>query len=337
VQHATGAYERERVAFKRYDEDEPPAERPIDLWIPAFLWGSLPIALAVYLFTHTRVVTFDLPWRYWLLSVPFTFATVIGFGLVTFSLVRLLWLGRTWRRRRRGDAPDLPCEIALPGGRRVTVRSPAGVALLSYLVPYYLPLWWGVVNHQLWLAGRSHEEAGWTARLHRAGYPVASALAFSRLARGVVLPALASFALSCKRLQTLRREVGIAPSSRRAIAKAAAVVVLGGYVVIQLPMPSLGALVPGLPMFLPFDRAPGSGIAWAVVGVLTSTAVLGFAGAYFQARLNDVFRECGSVVPEGPGARSVRRSSARRGQLARIRARVRSWQWRQVVLPRQRR
>jgi hypothetical protein len=289
VKHATGVYRRERAVFASVDE-RLPREPPLDLLIPA-LWLSLPVALAVYLFRNTHDWIFSQPAGFWLLGIPFEFSVALATGLVTLSAVRIVWLGLTWRARRRSSTSLTPFEVRLPDGRHATVRNPAGVAVLVYLVPYYLPFWWGIVNRQLWLAG---DRRRWA-------YPSLSFLAFLRLPRALVLPAVISLVLSRWRLHTVQRASGIVPRTAWATAKKLFWPVVLGYIVVLAPIPNISVLVAPLPTTLPIiDDTPNNSLVLSAVGLITSTSVLAFVAAYAQGRLNEVLALRGERIMEGP-------------------------------------
>jgi hypothetical protein len=201
LQHATGVYRRERAVFESLGE-RAPREPALDLVIP-LLWLSLPLALAAYLLLNTERWIFDQPAGYWLLGVPFQFSIALATALLTLVVLRIGWLVAAWRHRRTSPERLKPYEVCLDG-RRVTVRSPVGVAVFVYLIPYYLPIWWAVVNRQLWSMNPRGRWRRWV-------YPAASLIAFLRLPRAFVLPPVISLVLTRRRLHALQQASQITP------------------------------------------------------------------------------------------------------------------------------
>ena len=291
VQHATGAYRRERAVFARFGE-RPPAERPLDLVIP-LLWLSLPLALGVYLILNVDDVLFEQPAGYWLLGVPVEFAIAVGCGLLTLAALRVAWLWRTWRRRSRGAGTLY--EVVLPGGARATVRNTADVAALVYLVPYYLPVWWAIVNTQLWqVEPADSRRSRWNAFIAFA--------AFLRLPRAFIIPPAVSLWHTRRRLHEVQRSAAITPRALWTALKRLIPLAGAGYLLILAPIPNISLYLAPIPLRLPIvDDGPDGMLTLVAIGLLTSTSVLAFVAAYVQGRVNEVLVRRGEPVAEGPG------------------------------------
>ena len=284
-------------------------------WIPALFWASLPVALGAYLIV-TAERTFSPYWTYFseseylvisgvpfsLRGFPFDYPLEIASLLLVLAALRLAWLGRAWRRRQQPAdlvAPHTPYTVRLADGGQLTVRDPWMTGALSYLVPYYLPVWWYLANRQLYRL----RQAGSPANL----YPIASLLAFSELARGLVLPPLISLWRGRGRLHAAQRAAGLTTHSWRETARICVILLLAGALILQLPLSNIRALAGPFATTLGLFGRAGTidfEVWWAPVGIVASTSVLAFIAGYFQSRLN-VCLATSDVVPEGPGARCL--------------------------------
>lgn len=207
---------------------------------------------------------------------------------------RLAWLLLTFRRRSGKLAFTSPQLFELGRAQYVSVRDPLLVGFFAFLVPYYVMVWWYLVNRDLHRLGQ-HKNASGLGR-----WPILSLLAFSPTGRAWALPALVSAVRGARRLDRAERAF-TAPRRPKWGGRWTVVALLAaGLLLIELPVTGTVALLSPLTDFLyllvwrsdlPFEPLPNLALI-----LISSAAVVG----YFQHRLNGVWRHVGDPVPEGP-------------------------------------
>jgi hypothetical protein len=289
VPRRTGVYRREDAVFAALGA-RPPSEPPIDLIIPALLCLSLPLTLGAYVISRAPTVVHGWypPWIGW------NYAIEIGGVLLAMALSRLAWLWLIFKRRTEKLAFTPPQVLELERARYVSVRDPLLVGFFAFFVPYYVMVWWYLVNRDLRRLGKHRSTSG----LGR--WPILSLFAFSPTGRALTLPVLVSAVRGARRLD--RAEQAVTPSRRPKWGGRWTIVALlaAGLLLIELPITGTVALLSPLNDFLyllawrtdlPFEPLPSLALI-----LISSAAVVG----YFQHRLNSVWRHVGHPIPEGP-------------------------------------